>query len=137
MHDKISIFWPLRKGDQSREITFVINFYVPHALSVALFEQLYNTDANFIPILQMRKRRLSGVKLFAQLVNKSFKVWSVDCKVCALDLFSKYFFCRLKGFIETFRLDLNLWDSPISKWYSAYYGILFSLQCHIFFFFWT
>lgn len=74
MHDKISIFWPLRKGDQSREITFVINFYVPHALSVALFEQLYNTDANFIPILQMRKRRLSGVKLFAQLVNKSFKV---------------------------------------------------------------
>ena len=73
MHDKISIFWHLRKGERSRGITFTINHYVPHAIPVALSEQHYNTHATFIPILQMRKQRLRGVTPLAQRMNDRFK----------------------------------------------------------------
>lgn len=45
--DEASIFWHLRKGDRSRGITFTINYYVPHAILDALFEQPYNICVNF------------------------------------------------------------------------------------------
>lgn len=63
------------------------------------------THVNFIPILQMRKHRLRGVKSLAQPTNNRFKALDVDAKAHALNLFSKDVFFRMKGFIYTSRSD--------------------------------